>query len=482
MHGRRILALGPLLIPLAACFTFPAGDRSFTRQSVFISASGRALAPLADTAKRGKELLDSAARATYVQAIVDSIRASGQRRVLVFAHGGLVSLKTGLDKTIEGRDTISKAGFFPIFINWDAHWAGAPLDQLLHADAGSPWRTPWPLVPPRFAIYTIGHLGGAVFDIPRNLVAGLSEYRKSVFQARPRESEERQIDGLRVGVGRYYGRSFLQTAAEEAHTILVTPVRALVTGPLVDGFGTQAWDGLVQRSNSAFRPGDEYRAAFPEEGGAGAFRPPSGTAGVLIEALADLQRELDLEVVFIGHSMGALLGNQVLALSSLRPSRIVYMAAASSIDQTVASVVPYLRSNPDAQFHILTLHPNLEANETFWPALGLPPRGSLLHWIDATFADPRYFGERVIGRYDNIIKSLHLFPAEVRSRVTVKTFGRADVTDPSVVGYLEPRKHGDFSNPRSGFWREEFLLPVPAVERQEQREMMQQQRPVPPPD
>ena len=101
------------------------------------------------------------------------------------------------------------------------------------------------------------------------------------------------------------------------------------------------------------------------------------------------------------------------------------------------------------------LHEVAEVRELRKKMLDLPPRGSLLVWIDNFLSSPETPLDRTLGRWENVLQATHVIPNGVRSRITLKAFG---VGKASNVHFPEgnPQRHGDFTKWNSGnqkFWK-----------------------------
>ena len=137
-------------------------------------------------------------------------------------------------------------------------------------------------------------------------------------------------------------------------------------------------------------------------------------------------------------------------------SNIVYMAGACSIRDFSRSVVPYLLQHQQTQFYNLMLHPLAELRERH-RGYDLPPRGSLLVWLDSFLADPQTPLDRTLGRWDNIIPATEVIPESIRGQVTLKAFALAPYDDPSPpTGQSDygPQEHGQFRG--RPYWCKEF--------------------------
>ena len=66
------------------------------------------------------------------------------------------------------------------------------------------------------------------------------------------------------------------------------------------------------------------------------------------------------EIILIGHSMGTIIANNILArFQELDFRTIVYMAAACTIKDVELVIPPYMQKNPDTTFYSLKLSYNL---------------------------------------------------------------------------------------------------------------------------
>ena len=170
--------------------------------------------------------------------------------------------------------------------------------------------------------------------------------------------------------------------------------------------------------------------------------------------------EIRYELTFIGHSMGAIVLNNLLTryhseyveINSLK--NIVYMGAACSVNNAVNAIRPLLNEyNPDdpeeddkrplLRFYNLTLNRVAEIAET--EALGFAPAGSLLEYIDQHLQSPESALDRTMGSEVNILSAIEVFDKR-QNFVTYKSFDRN-------WGRI-PMKHGDFS--LCPFWKQAF--------------------------
>ena len=165
----------------------------------------------------------------------------------------------------------------------------------------------------------------------------------------------------------------------------------------------------------------------------------------------------------MGHSMGSIVLNEMIRRSGDLPiTNIVYMAAACSIKDYEDTVFPYMERKEEVNVYHLMLSERAEALERWRPSsLNLPPnfpfeiapRGSLLVWIDEFMTNPLTPRDRTLGRYTNLMVSLHDIPVALRKRVNVKVFAAG-----AAFTKTDPQKHSDFTE-RFKFWDPDCWTP-----------------------
>jgi hypothetical protein len=262
---------------------------------------------------------------------------------------------------------------------------------------------------------------------------------------------------------------------------------------IVDGLGTPAWQNMSRRTLMAFdgRIGanPDAQEAQSEKGRAREGRANRAvnfnTTGAIEVFREEFLRVIadrvptshatsapsgDYQVTLMGHSMGTIILNEWLRRDLMEQRKqfyasIVYMAAACSVRDFSRSVIPYMvqhRPDPAAsdpsratgtQFYSLMLHPLAELRER--PGYDLPPRGSLLVWLDNFLTDPQTQLDRTLGRWDNIIPATDLIPQNIRGQVTLKAFALApyDTPPPAKPNY-GPQTHGQFRG--EPYWCTDF--------------------------
>lgn len=417
----------------------------------------------------------SAHLAAITNAIVadtNCIGPDGVKRILIFVHGGLNSYSVSLGRVNTDTPKIAATNYYPLFINWNSDLISSYFEHLWLVRQGEVHRIWGPLTSP---LYLIADLGRAVTRAPvvwyyqlTSDFATVARYETPYFSATNRLRAKATNSSVpddrlklwiggdeRSGAGKFWrGTSY----------VITFPLK-LVTAPVIDAMGKSAWDNMSRRTQNMFRSPDEFNS--PDETNsiqvarARAGEAAWGDVARLMQALDELtvtNAPGGYSITLIGHSMGTIVANEIIREHPNLPyTNIVYMAAACTVNDFAQSVVPCLEHHAtNANFFNLTLHPIAEAEEAQWFVLDITPRGSLLEWIDNFLSEPRTVPERTLGKWDNVVATTALIPADVARRTRIKAFpvGPKDRVPPNT-----PRVHGDFSDepywdPNFWTWRE----------------------------
>lgn len=383
-------------------------------------------------------LSNDAFRNEYVEAILLGIDRHVKQRweskqvpqVLFFVHGGLNPYQTGLDRIgklvntrDEGgkkKDLLGRSSYYPVFINWNSSFGSSWWDDSFIIRRGT--RDPWggSLTSP---FVLAGRLAESAFTAPRAWwFQGENAVDSFSTTDIPGEKEE-----VRVFIGFSY--------------FVLFPFRAL-TVPGIQGFGTPAWEMMKRRTDlllaSKLRPND-----YAVQGAARTLmealekripRDKNGKPSWGRWKIAD-GAEGPIEMTLVGHSMGAMVLDRLLrAFPDAHFKHIVYMAAASSIEDFEYSVLPYLSKHTDSKFWGFSLSESDETREKV--GFDIIERGSLLVWIDNLFERVLTPSQKRFGRYKNYCKYYQL-PEQYLPRVRVIKFRGED---------NQPRRHGEFDD------------------------------------
>ncbi len=181
-----------------------------------------------------------------------------------------------------------------------------------------------------------------------------------------------------------------------------------------------------------------------------------------------------LRITLIGHSMGAIVINELLArFDDLPYENIVVMASAASLRETKRVLDRYFDRyfkeakagpacsepgetycSPDGRitrFFSLMLHPLNDARER--QMLGSVPSGSLLLWVDEMYETPKTPEDKTFGFWPTAKSARKMFGAAAQNRMLYRVFNRR-AAEPGEPG--NPIKHADFNDDDMCFWRPSF--------------------------
>lgn len=173
------------------------------------------------------------------------------------------------------------------------------------------------------------------------------------------------------------------------------------------------------------------------------------------------------KITLAGHSMGAIVANEILwDYRENNYDKIIYMAAAGSMREFNRMVLPIIREKQNGSlkphFYNLMLHPLAEARERKFG--GIPPQGSLLEWIDEMFEGPRNLEEKTLGKYRNVKRLINSYDKIDKKFMTHRVFPiQEKLLDPFCLKNTEtiknkrchPLKHGELDD--YTFWRDPYL-------------------------
>ncbi len=476
-------------------------------------------------------------------------------KILIFAHGGLVSHAGGVLGAESMAPGMLADGYAPVFLIWNSDFGTAYVDRLCCVRDGQE--------DSRYAAYFVPiRLGGDVAAsgarAAENFGQQLIRFKESVVDRGPNQYFLQGDDLSKLCLTLQPGpcpdlaspkiiypfpglspdaqdlNGLDQPVIEKSAGYVATlPLRVVAT-TVLPASGAEAWDNMVRRTrlalqepestsqnpNCAARTRESEANSSQRHGGADQKREfyrfhPMGEGAfatffdrleceIDANAFVDAQnRPVAVELYFYGHSMGALVGNELLVQHPNLPwRRIVYMAAATPVRDFRLMVAPMLDCDvrrwtqpcwptpaPDpsagVHFYSLMLHPLAESHDL--EAHGAVPEGSLLEWIDEMFGGPKSVDDRMLGKWTNAEKMLTMFTPSERRRMTFRVFpaqertaggdpveakafgaectpGPADYPPPSVsTDRCHPIMHGEFA--AYSFWRDDFLCgPDPCVE------------------
>jgi hypothetical protein len=271
----------------------------------------------------------------------------------------------------------------------------------------------------------------------------------------------------------------------------------LATAPLIDGLGTSSWYLMLRSASQLFHYDGEQgthidvnpdlrKVQQDTSGNVGEnlkHFEDYRTTGALALFLKDLTIKIcgesymqscenkdNWEITLVGHSMGAIILNNIIREFEHLPIRnIVYLAGATTMRDYQDTVFPYLkkrnssvkpadiRCNPverrekvegrdkDVCIYHLMLHEAAESGEWISDIIDPFPRGSLLIWLDNFLSHPLTKDDRTLGRFTNFIAAVHHTPPELKPYIHIVKFGAGREV-------RSPQRHGDFGQ-KLKFWK-----------------------------
>lgn len=282
--------------------------------------------------------------------------------------------------------------------------------------------------------------------------------------------------------------------------ILTSPTK-LISAPVIDALGTSSWNVMLRTASQLFHYDSrqvshtgshlsqtgthDYRQTgalsvfFEELRGKICKDDKRSSAGTVAEGKKCTNND-EWEITLVGHSMGAIIVNHIIReFGDLPIKNVVYMAAASTIQDYQDTIFPYLtkrnvqissgnpadvslayqksenkkpercgdeRHDGVCVYHLM-LHEAAESGEWWSDILDPFPRGSLLIWLDNFLTHPLSREDRRLGRFTNFIVAAHHTPVELRPYINIVKFGAGE-------GVLSPQKHGEFGG-NLKFWKSE---------------------------
>jgi hypothetical protein len=434
-----------------------------------------------------------------------SLPSGSKKKIVVFIHGGLNSQLVSLERVIEefenekSRCELSKeAGYYPIFINWRSPFIHCYWEHLFWLRQGKnrPWLgifTSWLMLPLDVARAVIRApivwcnllLNDAktipipwfkneyVDNVAKELVCRRqtkdvtqldSQIKGFIFRKPPicwllrfRGLDSRRPnptiinkDTFPIEIGEDE-RQCGEMTKNFTMWLLTFSVKYLIA-PIIDAFGTSAWNVMLRRTELLFNSEDELVESRltndATETNTLANMKKNGGLSVFTENLIKKisGNKNNWEITLVGHSMGTIVANKIIRHygDQLPIKKIIYLAAADTVENYQETIHPYLLHNKNTEMKHLMLHPRAEEGETNGFDFG--PRGSLLVWLDNFLTNPLTLMERTAGRYDNLLPALHNTPQKIRKRISICVFSAGNKAKEK-----NPQTHSEMAS-RFRYW------------------------------
>jgi hypothetical protein len=360
----------------------------------------------------------------------------GRIKIMLYFHGGLNSERHSLQRVqSQYRQVLNETDMYPIFVNWrsgpiDSYFRHLTRIRQAKKSNSAKFTSPF---------YLASDLLASLAYAPKSWVVQGKHSWDSTVQREPDYWEDYLSSGFPVihtGDAENYADPF------RSLLWVVTSPAKIVSTPFTYTLSKPAWDIMIRRTETMFVKPNEFHNPPARHGssycGAGAL-------SVFLDHLVKFQTQpgIKLEIILFGHSMGAIICNEIVqAFPELNITTIVHMASADSIRNFLGKTVRFMQAHTDTRVYSLYLSPENEDREI--SSYGLTPSGSLLTWIDNSFTTPATELDRRAGRWSNMRRALFLIPDPVVQRLHFKIFGQG-------VG---PQVHGAFDD--FPYWQESF--------------------------
>ncbi len=422
----------------------------------------------------------------HIKSIAKKIKAikedkNDDRELLLIIHGGMVSLEASTQELINTLPYIlNTKKYYPIFINWETELQKSYGDSLLFIRQGK--YSPWAKL--TFPFHLAADLGTALIKFPitygkqfsstikwdnvsnRPLPPPLNWEEKAWLDRKDENIRKNRIIPFMMiafpGVLRIATTPLLETIGDRGFLNMKRRARLLIRRDEDFNAGRHAYTGGLAILMNTLR--EELFSNYctcsidhdEEEKGSNNGRKPHKKSCSNCKKNKCKDQETGcyegLNITIIAHSMGAIVANQLIrTFPKFRYEKIIYMAAACTINDFKNEALPYIKSHKSSKFYNLCLHPEDDRWESnLW---GTVPAGSLLDWIDNYLTPHQTPMDRTLGKWNNIMQALPVIDyldSDIRDRMLIRGFGRD--------GKQYPNYHAAFNDLHFPikFWQEEF--------------------------
>lgn len=408
----------------------------------------------------------------HTQAILKKLFSGDvkQKRLLINIHGGLNGPGESRSRATRNsyiigqsqyNDHPDEVSYYPLFINWRSDFANSYRHQIKDMRQGEEiGKAEGFFSAPLFFVSDITQ---AIARVPATWYKFTRRLFKTKILKDVVECEKETNKEGETVVCEEYDRNFADKAPRVIRFVPSMPFQYVWVLP-TDSFGKTAWINMLRRTQLVMRHSREFDKDYMEqlraqEESRGAASTEFNGLSHMAHFFRTLSHRIDrhnkanpkdnITITLVGHSMGAIVINEILrSFPDLPYQEIVYLAAACSIKDFGQSVVPLLLNpnHPNLKFYNVSLDPHAEARE--YTVGGLGPTGSLLEWIDSYYTDPPTLLDRTMGKWQNIAVAKRIFPEEARKKMTFKVF--------AFHKKEQPIQHGQMDDLERCYWRPQY--------------------------
>jgi len=391
----------------------------------------------------------------YQQYLKELVKSDG--KLLIYIHGGLNEVNDANKRAKTLGEEMENTGYNPIFINWDSDLFSTYGQHLVSDRQGELWKSGRGGITTSAFIF-LEDVGRGLIKTPMVWVYQTKDFfrlfsptypevnaaKKNNLElledkVEPFGSVPKVVDSEGNLLDQRRGKNFLVGLGGKAEDLgggVFRLCNGWWTAPLFAAIGTGCWYDMNRRANITIDKNQFYLENPIIDG----FDRRYGPGYHLFEEIKKQQEEhptRKIVIVLIGHSMGTIIASKVLALwPEINYERIIFMAAACTIDDFRAAVVPHLKKCKNTKFYNYMLHPKAENIE--WHYAGFGGTGSLLNQIDNIYANPNSESCRTLGKWINVMNGRRFFEIEgVKNQIHLVTMPFSE---------RWPREHGEFDN------------------------------------
>lgn len=387
----------------------------------------------------------------------DDLLTTDKNEIVLYIHGGL-NIPSKADKRAKRLvDPMQESDVHPVFIHWRSGLATTYFEHAFNHRQGEYWSFFPGLVTAPFIF--LSDVGRSIARTPIYWFYKFNTATKAIFPfVYPSEKNALAVESS-AAVKMESGFAEIPSLVSDKELIpliersafnVVQFALSLPTAPLFDLFGTSSWGVMKRRAGLLFTKTRPMDGELQDDLDSYQQQREGALSRFMDELKIKQMNNPALEVTIVGHSMGAIVANRILrGWPDVKFKNIIYMGAASTIDDFRESVTPYMLADNDktTKFFNLMLHPVAENSEAH--GFGFGGTGSLLTQIDDLYQSPVLDSGRTMGRWVNIMNGLNYFDKRIRNRVHLRVMP---------LNECFPTRHGDFAESRfietsGAFWK-----------------------------